>query len=146
MRDFSYFIETGKVKKKAADPAEAAGLLKRSARRINYFSGSISPENMEFIFEGLYEAVRECLQSFMSIKGFKPYSHEAVIVFALENSVITETEAMEMDRMRKIRNDILYRGSDIDIRAVEEIVPFTRELVSKINMLVDALLEEDSYQ
>ena len=138
-----FFVNNGKVKRKSVDPAEAVSLLKRAIRRINYFS--VVSENVDFMFEGLYEAVRECLQSFMSLEGYTPYSHEAVIVFALEKKIISESEAMKIDHMRKIRNDILYRGSDIDINIVEDIIPFVRVFIPKMEKIINRRLQESGY-
>jgi len=73
-------------------------------------NNEINSKNSTFIFEDAYESLRQYLQSFMAENGYKPYSHEAIISYSLENEKLSKSEANKLDQFRKLRNDIRYRG------------------------------------
>jgi len=82
---FKEYIENGKVKQSSPDLGQARSLLLQGIERMqDVKSLHISEQNASFRFESTYESIREALQAFMAYKGYKPYSHEAVIVYANE--------------------------------------------------------------
>jgi hypothetical protein len=133
MKDFSFYVEKGDVKERSASPSEARSLRVQAQERFNHQvkDREITKSNSTFIFEDAYEAIRQYLQSFMAENGFKPYSHEAVLAFALENKHITDSEASKMDQSRKIRNDIKYRGETAQKERTKEIVELTEKIIKE---------------
>ncbi|MBI4440279.1 hypothetical protein HY638_04880 [Candidatus Woesearchaeota archaeon] len=85
INEFHIYMKGGKVKSKTPDPEEAKALIEKSQKRVKYISKKgIDRDNASFILEDSYEAVWEASQSLMSVKGYKPYSHEATISFLKE--------------------------------------------------------------
>ena len=106
MMDFEKYVELGKVKVKTPDAEEAKALLKKSNERLEFISQSkITHKNSSFILENSYEAIREAIQSLMSVKSFKQYSHEATIAFLKKYYSFAESTIYELDRYRQLRCD-----------------------------------------
>lgn len=112
MREFQSYVEEGKVKEQSANHGEARSLRVQAVTRFEQQiqNKEITPENSTFIFEDAYESLRQYLQSFMAEKGYKPYSHEAIIAYASREEKLSESESNKMNQFRKLRNDITYRG------------------------------------
>lgn len=70
--------------------------------------------------ENVYEAWKMFLQSLMALEGFKPYSHEAIIAFAMDELEMDMIDANALNRYRKLRNDIAYRGGNRNNRRSRE--------------------------
>ena len=68
----------------------------------------------------------------MAENGFKPYSHEAIFVFAKENKLLSISEFEKGNRYREIRNDINYRGKKVIKSEAEEIIEFVKRLHQKL--------------
>lgn len=132
MKEFKFYIEKGEVKEGSASPSEARSLRVQARERFRHQveRNEINKENSTFIFEDAYEAIRQFLQSFMAEEGFKPYSHESVIAFALENGHISEAEASQLDQFRKIRNEIKYRGETAQKERAEHIGELAEKIIS----------------
>ena len=79
---FEYYLDANLVRKQKADKEEAKSLMKKALHRLNYIKKQkINEDTASFIFEDIYESLREASQSLMALKGYKPYSHEALISF-----------------------------------------------------------------
>ena len=92
IQPFEWYLKLGKAKKKTPDTEEAHALLTKAQKRVNYIERqTLTSDSAQFIFEDTYEALREASQSFMSIHGYKPYSHEATISFLHECQSKTDT-------------------------------------------------------
>ena len=73
---FQYYLDSNLVRKQKADKEEAKSLMKKAVHRLSYVKKQeINQDTASFIFEDVYEALREASQSLMSMKGYKPYSH-----------------------------------------------------------------------
>ena len=82
---FKEYLKQGQVKKKTPDPEEAKSLLNKAINRLTYFRKQLIKEKeASIVLENTYESMREATQALMSLKGYKPYSHEATIHFLKE--------------------------------------------------------------
>lgn len=133
MKSFDYFVREGKVKAISPDPALARSLMSQAEDRLSDLSGlHITEKNASFRFEQAYECLREAIQAFMAIDGYKPYSHEAVFAYAYVNKLLSEAESMAADRYREIRNDINYKGQKTAKEEAEEILAFIKKALSQL--------------
>ena len=95
INSFENYLKLGKAKRKTIDPEESKALFQKANGRFKYTkSKEITEITAQFILEDAYEVAREAAQSLMSLKGYKPYSHEATISFVKEfySSHFTEEE------------------------------------------------------
>jgi len=134
LKNFNYYLETGDVKKQEPDLSEAKSLIEKAERRLNRVkSDKLSESNADLLFEDAYEVIRESAQSLMSLKGYKPYSHEATVAFIKEfHKEFTDYEVNNFDRFRKLRNNSIYKAVIIDIQDANEIITFAENFFKKI--------------
>lgn len=117
MKPFKFYIESGLVMQGSKDPGEAKAMIERASKRLEYVkSQSITADNASFLFEDIYEVMRECIQSLMAANGYKPYSHEATVAFLIEyyKSNFGEKFIEAFNRYRIIRNNIVYRANFVN--------------------------------
>ena len=62
--------------------------------------------------EAYYEVTKELITALLVLQGFKSYSHKCLIAFMHEFHLqhFSRHEVELMDKLRKLRNDIDYRG------------------------------------
>ena len=139
INSFANYLKEGYVKKKTPDPEEAKALLEKAKNRIEYTkSKEINDKTSQFVLEDAYEAARESAQALMSIKGFKPYSHEATIAFIKEfySSDFNEEEVHKFDRFRQLRNDSVYKAKSVANEDAKSSVLFATEFIFQVNLLL----------
>lgn len=133
MKSFDSFIEEGEVKEKTENPEQAKSLIKKAEKRLKYVGDrEITDENADLILEDSYEAIREAIDSFLILHGFKSYSHEASIVYAFENLEIDYESANKLNKFRKLRNNSKYRGEDITKKEAKDTRKKAKKLVPKL--------------
>lgn len=134
MRPFKEYMEEGKVRVEGPNPAMSSSLLKQAQDRLmDLASLPLSEFTASFRFESAYECAREAIQSVMALQGFKPYSHEAIVSFALEKRILGRGQAEGLDRWRELRNDINYRGASATVEDAKIMIAFSRSLVAQIS-------------
>ncbi len=133
MKSFQDYLKEKKVHKKTIELAEARSLIRQAKERLTDLGDlPLTERNAAFRFEDGYEILREALQAFLALEGYKPYSHEAVFAFALERRFLSEAEFHKVDRYREIRNDINYRGKIVTVEETEELISLVRTIFPKL--------------
>ena len=139
INSFDNYLKQGKAKKKTPDFEEAKALLFKSENRIHYTkSKKITNKTAAFVLEDSYEAIRESAQALMSIKGFKPYSHEATISFIKDFHSLdfNEEEVRKFDRFRQLRNNSIYQAKPISEQDARSCFLFAAYFVNKIKSIL----------
>ena len=134
---FKYYIEERKVEKQTPNSQKASALMKKAIRRIDHINSQpLTAEDAEFLFEDIYESIREAGQALMAVNGYKPLSHEAVIAFVRDNYKISADKINRFDRCRKIRNKLVYEAEKVSIEDVKEALDFAISFVKELNILL----------
>ena len=138
INSFKNYLKDGKVRRKTPDSEEAKSLLEKSLDRLDYIKGKkITGKSATFILEDAYEAIREAAQSLMSMKGFKPYSHEATVAFIKDfyKSKFSEEDIYKFDYFRKLRNDAVYKAIPVTKGDAELSLFFAEKFVKKVTSI-----------
>jgi uncharacterized protein (UPF0332 family) len=131
--NFQHYIDEGLVRKVSVDREEAKALMKRAIHRVDYVKGQkVDEYSSPFIFEDIYEALREAAQSLMSLKGYKPYSHEGLISFLKEFYRFPEHEIAAFDRYRALRNKTVYCAANVSPEVCNESLKFLEAFMPKL--------------
>jgi len=139
---FEDYLKEGSVRKVTVDKQLAKNLVKVASMRIKILESIPITENNSFSFiENCYEAIREMIDALMALKGFKSYSHEASIEFLKKfySIQLTMGNVNKIDRYRKIRNDIKYRGLLTSRNEAEDVVKNTKII---LKLLIEILKKE----
>lgn len=127
------YIKREKVREENNDPSQASNLLKRSESKFKTMEKlGVNEDTATDYLENVYESCKMLVQSHMATEGFKPYSHEAVIAYAIDRLELDMVNANALNRYRKLRNDICYRGEIATKEEAENINQLYQELKSVI--------------
>lgn len=133
MKDFDSFVQSGDVKKQPPDKNLSDSLIRDSIKRLEYAKSSgLTEEHAKYVYEDVYESLREAADSILFIKGFKSFSHEAAISFLRRFSEFSAGEVAEFDRMRFKRNGMKYYGKPCPINDAKEAIEFAENLLKKL--------------
>lgn len=141
MERFQYYVDTGLVKEISPNKAMARSLITKAFSRSEYVeTQKITDENASFIFEDIYEALREAGQSLMALKGYRPYSHEALISFLKQFFDFSGSDISTLDRYRVLRNKAIYGAVIVSGTVCKEAKSFMKFLLPKIKQEFDKLV------
>jgi len=132
---FHYYIDENLAKKQSPDRTEAKSLIEKASQRMNFIKiQKIDEATSTFIFEDIYECIREAAQSLMSLDGYKPYSHEAMISFLKEFYSFNEQDIITFDRYRILRNNCIYRAAKVSPETCKEALKFLEVFLPKLKI------------
>lgn len=134
--EFQFYIDSNLVRKASPDKGEAEALMNKAEGRLNFSikTRQINENTATYIFEDIYECLREASQSLMSLKGYKPYSHEAVISFLKEFFIFAGSDISAFDRYRILRNKAVYKGERISSEICREALDFLTYFLPKVKI------------
>lgn len=139
---FEEYLERRKVREENPDPSQARSLLKRSESKFQTMEKlGISEDTATDYLENVYESCKMLIQSYMAAEGLKPYSHEAVIAYAIDRLELNMINSNTLNRYRKLRNDISYRGEIATEDEAENIKELYQELKSELEPEIKEALE-----
>lgn len=132
---FEDFIRRRLAVKKKPDNNMAKALMKLAEIRLNDVE-KLTTATLKV--ESYYEIIKELTTALMSLKGYKPYSHECFVYFLEEYyESFDKSEVKLIDQMRVIRNDIVYRGvfveDDYLERNLGKIILVIKKLKERVN-------------
>lgn len=100
-----------KVEKQRPDPEKARGLLMLVELRELKLSSFELPAFATLLAEAYYEVVKELITGILTVDGWKTTSHEMLIGYlARFCPEYSRAEIVLIDQLRRMRNDIAYRG------------------------------------
>ena len=126
-----------KIYERKADPEEAKSLLKMAEiRQKDNERREITDENVSLIVETHWEVQKQLTTALLILEGYKSYSQECLIEFLKEKHNLNKNHAKKMHQLRRLRNDIDYRGKFLDRdyldRNQEKIEKITEKLKQKL--------------
>ena len=145
IKPFEYYINENLVRKSIPNIGMAKSLLQKSEIRLKRVKNEkISDENSSIVFEDIYETLREASQSLMEIKGFKPYSHEALVSFLKEYKLVSDEKAVIIDNYRILRNNSVYKAEKISSQKCMEALSFAKNILPEIKSKFDEVVGNKS--
>ncbi|MFH0836867.1 MAG: hypothetical protein V1870_01940 [Candidatus Aenigmatarchaeota archaeon] len=138
LRTFSYYLNTEQVKKRFSDISEAKGLMKNALQDYDTIKSKfkITEETSSILVKNVYDCIRSALQSFLSLDGYTPYSHEAIISYCFGHEILSREEANKLDKFRILRNDISYRATRADVKEAEEIFILAKHILPRLENIL----------
>ena len=135
IKPFEYYLKENLARKSFPNISMAKSLLLKSEIRLKRVKNEkINDENSSIVFEDIYKIIRESSQSLMEIKGFKPYSHEALVSFLKEFRLVSDEKTAIMDNYRILRNNSVYKAEKISLQKCIEALEFSKTLLPEIKV------------
>jgi len=137
MESFESFIVGREVRKASPNKPRAKKLIKDGEERIEK-AGLLDINNFsKFVFENIYDALRDFMLAILLYEGYNTDSHKAPIAY-LSRKGFDIYEIDKLDRFRYKRNGSKYYGERISVEEAKDI----KEFYSKVKDKLDKILEK----
>ena len=104
-----------KIYERKTNPEEARSLLKMAEiRQKDNERREVTEENVSLIVETHWEVQKQLTTALLILEGYKSYSQECLIEFLKQKHDLRKSHAQKMHQLRRLRNDIDYRGKFLD--------------------------------
>ena len=119
------WLKTGMLRNKQKDIEKikaminSAGINAKVAKSIK-----LNEETATLIFREIYESIRQLGDAKWGLLGFEPGNHEVSMEILKEFDIKNKVKLNSLDRFKKIRHDVNYRGFRTSIPQTEEILEF----------------------
>jgi len=135
MEDFDSYLKQGIVKRSFPDIQRAKKLVRDGKSRLKDVELLKIEKLPKFVFENIYDAIRDFLLAFLLKEGYKTTSHEAPIAYLSKKNFDIYT-IEKLDKFRYKKNGSKYYGEEISIEEAEDIKSFYNQIKDKINKLI----------
>ena len=140
IKPFEYYIKENLVRKTIPNKSMAKALVQKSIIRLDRINkNKIEKEESSIVFEEIYESIRETAQALMELRGYKPYSYEALIAFLKEQNYLSEGIITTLDHYRILRNNSVYQAEKISLEKCQEAKEFANQVIPKLKEKVEEL-------
>ena len=92
----------------------------------------INENTATLIFREIYESIRQLGDAKLWILGYEPLNHEVSMEILKEFDIKDKVKLNSLDRIKKIRHDINYRGFRASVVQAEEILEFWNKCGTEI--------------
>lgn len=133
------------VKQRSPNPEEARSLLKMAKIRLEDNNRrERKQENISLIVETYWEVNKQLITALLNLNGYKSYSQDCLITFVEKLYEFSDANLELMDQLRRLRNDIDYRGEFLDKDYLNRNEKQIRKIISKLEEHVEEDLNNDS--
>ncbi len=130
------------VRKVKSDREMARSLLKMIEVRMKALESLDRKEFSSLVVEGYYEIIKEAITALMAIDGYKTLSHEVLIGYLKEFfPQFADNEILFADELRKLRNNVAYKGFFVPSDFVTRNEDRIRRIVLKLLQILKEKLE-----
>ncbi|MGE0793609.1 MAG: hypothetical protein AB7V77_05525 [Candidatus Woesearchaeota archaeon] len=103
-------VEQKIITKQLIDYERIKNLLNMAEIRFEFWKNQSNCQHVSLIIEGYYEVIKELILILIHKEGFNCSNHLCLISFLEEFYSSSFYEISKIDELRRLRNDINYRG------------------------------------
>jgi hypothetical protein len=103
-------IDKGIISKALPDEGRALQMMKMACLRLEFWSRKIESKFVALKVEAYYDIIKELVFAHMYKNGFNCTNHLCMIAYLKEKFKDFDFEVEKIDELRKVRNEINYRG------------------------------------
>lgn len=117
----------------------ARGLLKLCEARLEVASLMDKKKHPALRAESYYEIIKELVTAMLALDGYKSYSHVCLVAYLKEfrSNEFSANELELVDMLRRIRNDLDYRGTFIGADFMERNEKSILTVITKMKNMVE---------
>ena len=120
------------------DKERIKSIVKKAMQRLERARNtSVNLENVSFVVEDYYEAVKELLVAYLLKNGLRSKNHQCLISYFYKQNPRYEREAFLISQMSFFRNRLDYYGEDIPMEFYEKNKSDFEGIVKLILRLLD---------
>jgi len=103
-------VQEGIITKSIPDEERSKQMLQMANLRLKFWDKKVTDEFMVLKVEAYYDIIKELLFAHLYKKGYNCTNHLCLIAYLKENFRDFDFEIQKIDELRKVRNEINYRG------------------------------------
>lgn len=107
-------VRRGFIRRLPIDTRRSIGILEMALHREKFWRGIDSEKWTSLKVEGYYEIIKELILSLMQGEGLDCMNHKCLVSYLERKDRMTDHEIQKIDELRKLRNEISYRGFNVD--------------------------------
>ena len=131
------WLKTGIIRHRQKDKEKILSMI--SSAEINARvtkDVKLNEDTATLIFREIYESIRQLGDAKWWILGYEPSNHEISLEALKDLDIKEKLKLNSLDRFKKIRHDINYRGFRATISQAEEILDFWKKCGEEIIKLL----------
>lgn len=136
-------VSQEEIRKVKQDKELAKSILKMIEVRIKEVEKKDKKEFASLVVEDYYEIIKEIATGLMAIDGYKTLSHEVLIGYLKEFfPQFSESEILFIDELRKLRNNIAYKGFFINPNFIERNELRMKDIALRLKKILEERLRD----
>ena len=140
--EIEVFLKNRRLRTRQIDKEKIKSLVNSSRTNAEVvLSMVLTEKSATVIFREIYESIRQLGDVQWWLLGYEPLDHDVSLIIFKDIRIITLKYYL-LDRFKKIRHDINYRGFTASILQAKEIIAFWNETSEEI---IKFILERCNY-
>ena len=135
--NIQYWIMKGALRNRQKDLGKIKSMIHSAEVNAKVTQNvKINDNSATLIFREIYESIRQLGDAKLWLIGYEPQNHEVSMEILKEFGIKDKVKLNSLDRLKKIRNDINYRGFRASIEQAEEILEFWNKCGIEISSML----------
>ncbi len=123
--NIQYWIMKGALRNRQKDLEKIKSMINSAEVNAEVTKNiKINESTATLIFREIYESIRQLGDAKLWLLGYEPLNHEVSMEVLKEFNIVNKIQLNSLDRFKKIRHDINYRGFRASIHQAEEFLDF----------------------
>ena len=119
------WLKTGIIRNRQKDAEKIKSMIDSAAINAKVTKAiKLNDDTATLVFREIYESVRQLGDAKWGILGYEPSNHEISMEALKDFNIKDKVKLNSLDRFKKTRHDINYRGFRATIPQAEEILDF----------------------
>lgn len=119
------WLKSGIIRKRQKDVAKIKSIISSAEINARVTKGiAINDDSATLIFREMYESIRQLGDARWWLLEYEPTNHEISLEALKEMDIKEKIKLNSLDRFKKTRHDLNYRGFRATVSEAEEIVGF----------------------
>jgi len=119
------WLKTGIIRNRQKDAEKIKSMIDSAEINAKVTKAiKLNDDTATLVFREIYESIRELGDAKWGILGYEPSNHEISMEALKDLDISNKVKLNSLDRFKKIRHDINYRGFRATIPQAEEILDF----------------------
>ena len=127
-------VEQGIITKQQPDIERSKQMQKMADLRLEFWDRKLEDRYITFKIEAYYEIIKELMLSHLYGKGYNCTNHLCLIAYLKERIQDFDFEIQKIDELRKVSNEINYRGLTIKKDYLERNEPEFKNIIKRLKI------------
>lgn len=135
-------IKRGSIRIRDKDNERVKSIISSAEKNADFTKTiAITEKSSDLIFREIYESIRQLGDAKLWLLGYEPRTHEVSLDILKDLDIKDKLKLNSLDRFKKIRHDLNYRGFSTTLEQAKEIIEFWNKCGKEIIKILKKDLE-----